>query len=328
MPRMKKAEDFWAYSKAGRQLGDFHVEYESVDEYSAQVDVAAKAPADSVSRFRVEKMKFGKGTEKAKDKSVVHYNGFITVRGIPLEAYDYVVNGKPAIEWVMERQSVTTDKASGIVKDANDWANETVGDPRYPLSLLLRVITVSLETMKIVRSLPALDIYEEPSEPTAKLLPFRRVEPKPEERYRDCVPLVGLSAAAGKWSDWQEAVPELDDPSIEWVTWDDPPHIAKGMFVAQVQGRSMEPRIPDGAYCLFRRVSQPTSSSSPVLVRHASVADFETGGEFTVKLYREEGTGEAKRVVLQPENPEFEPLVITPEKASDVRIIAELVQVL
>lgn len=104
-------------------------------------------------------MKFGKG----KDKTVVHYNDFITVREIPLEAYDYVVNGKPAIEWVMERQSVTTDKASGIVKDANDWATETVGDPRYPLSLLLRVVTVSLETMKIVRALPALDILEEVS---------------------------------------------------------------------------------------------------------------------------------------------------------------------
>jgi predicted helicase len=87
-------------------------------------------------------MKFGKG----KDKSVIHYNAFFTLRQIPLEAYGYVVNGKPAIEWVMERQAVTTDKASGIVKDANLWATETVGDPRYPLSLLLRVITVSVET--------------------------------------------------------------------------------------------------------------------------------------------------------------------------------------
>lgn len=57
------------------------------------------------------------------------------MRDIPLEAYDYVVNGKPAIEWVMERQGVTTDSASGIVKDANAWATEIVGDPRYPLSL-------------------------------------------------------------------------------------------------------------------------------------------------------------------------------------------------
>ena len=77
---------------------------------------------------------------------------------IPLEAYDYVVNGKPALEWVMERQTVKTDKDSGIVNDANRYAVETVGDPAYPLKLFQRVITVSLETMKIVRSLPALDI--------------------------------------------------------------------------------------------------------------------------------------------------------------------------
>ena len=80
------------------------------------------------------------------------------MQNIPLEAYDYVVNGKPALEWVMERQVVKTDKASGIVNDANDYANETIGDPKYPLELFQRVITVSLETMRIVRSLPKLDI--------------------------------------------------------------------------------------------------------------------------------------------------------------------------
>ena len=73
-------------------------------------------------------------------------------------AYDYVVNGKPALDWVVERQCVTTDKDSGIVNDANDCAIETMHNPRYPLELFLRVITVSLETMKIVRALPPLDI--------------------------------------------------------------------------------------------------------------------------------------------------------------------------
>lgn len=76
--------------------------------------------------------------------------------GIPLQAYEYVVNGKPALDWVVERQGVKTDKDSGIVNDANDWANETVNDPKYPLQLFQRVVTVSLETMKIVRGLPAL----------------------------------------------------------------------------------------------------------------------------------------------------------------------------
>ena len=104
-------------------------------------------------------MKFG-GKRPNQDKTTVHYNPRITMTGIPLEAYDYVVNGKPALEWVMERQAVTKDKASGIVNDANRYAIETMGDPAYPLKLFQRVITVSLETMKIVDSLPKLDLQE------------------------------------------------------------------------------------------------------------------------------------------------------------------------
>jgi predicted helicase len=160
MPRVKTTADFWAFSRAGRALGDLHVGYEGVAEHPARIETTIKTP--SAKHYRVEQMKFGKmkraGEKTQKDRTVIHYNEFITVREIPLGAYDYVVNGKPAIEWVMERQSVTTDKASGIVKDANTWATETMGDPRYPLSLLLRVVTVSLETIKIVDALPKLDI--------------------------------------------------------------------------------------------------------------------------------------------------------------------------
>ncbi|MDE0807187.1 MAG: hypothetical protein OSA24_06530, partial [Longimicrobiales bacterium] len=88
----------------------------------------------------------------------VVYNHNLTMIDIPLEAYEYVVNGKPALEWVMERQCVKTEKKSGIVNDANDYANETMNNPKYPLELFQRVITVSLETMKIVRKLPGMDI--------------------------------------------------------------------------------------------------------------------------------------------------------------------------
>ena len=113
--------------------------------------------------FYMRKMKFPKVTDpetgkKVDDRTTVIYNDYITVRDIPLEAYNYVVNGKSAIEWVMERQAVTTDKKSGIVNDANLWATETMHNAAYPLGLLLRIITVSLETQRIVNSLPALDI--------------------------------------------------------------------------------------------------------------------------------------------------------------------------
>lgn len=159
IPLMKKYEDFAAFSQAGRKLGDLHVGYESVEPYpvtfSNELFMKDYKPED----YRVEQMKFGK-KGKDKDKTIVIYNHKITMSGIPLEAYDYVVNGKPALEWVMERQCVKTDKASGIVNDANRYATETVGDAAYPLKLFQRVITVSLETMKIVRALPKLDIRE------------------------------------------------------------------------------------------------------------------------------------------------------------------------
>lgn len=157
IPCVKGTADFWAFVHAGRRLGDLHVGYETVDPYPVTIkqgDLSLASIADPIKFFRVEKMTFGKG----KDRSVIHYNPYITIVDVPLAAYDYVVNGKPAIEWVMERQGVRQDKDSGIVNDANDYANETVGDPRYPFDLLRRVITVSLETMKIVRSLPPLDI--------------------------------------------------------------------------------------------------------------------------------------------------------------------------
>ena len=128
--------------------------YETVEPYPLKIESNGKlADAD----YRVEKMKYGK-TGKGKDLTTLHYNDKITLTGIPLEAYDYIVNGKPALDWVVERQCVKTDKDSGIVNDANDWAIETMNNPRYPLELFQRVITVSLETMKIVKSLPAMNI--------------------------------------------------------------------------------------------------------------------------------------------------------------------------
>jgi len=153
IPRVRTAKDFWAFSNAGRALGELHVGYETVAEFPAEIEGSGPRTA---AHYRVDKMRFGKG----KDKTVIHYNSFLTVRHIPLEAYDYIVNGKSAIEWVMERQCVAVDKDSGIKKDANDWAIETVGDSRYPLSLLLRVVTVSLETVKLVNALPKLDILQ------------------------------------------------------------------------------------------------------------------------------------------------------------------------
>ena len=155
IPCVKKVEDFWAFSKAGRDLAHWHLNYEKVEPYKATLDTGSMPYSQlSTEDFYVEKMKFAKKGEKG----TVIYNKRITIKEIPLEAYDYVVNGKPALEWVMERQGVTTHKDSGIVNNANDWAIETMNNPAYPLELFLRVITVSLETMKIVKALPRLEI--------------------------------------------------------------------------------------------------------------------------------------------------------------------------
>ncbi|MFZ4748243.1 MAG: DEAD/DEAH box helicase [Sphingomonas sp.] len=167
IPALKSAAAFWAFVEAGRRLGDLHCDFDSVEPFP--VDIAegslklANIP-DPARFYHVEKMRFG-GRRPNLDRTTVLYNPNITMTGIPLEAYDYVVNGKPALEWVMERQCIKTDTASGIVSDANRYAIETVGDPAYPLLLFQRVITVSLETMAIVASLPRLDIIEPSSTP-------------------------------------------------------------------------------------------------------------------------------------------------------------------
>lgn len=149
LPRIPFAQDFRAFSNAGRKLGEWHLNYETIEPYPLTEDCKrlVMEPGD----YRVTKMVFGKKEGKP-DKTVIVYNPQLTLRNIPLDAYNYVVNGKPALEWIMERYAVTTDKASGIKNDPNAWSD----DPRYIVDLLKRIIRVSLESVRIVASLPAL----------------------------------------------------------------------------------------------------------------------------------------------------------------------------
>ena len=159
LPRIPLTADpdhFTALVAAGRELGDLHVGFDRVDPWPLEfANGGWDAPADTdlATYFRVQKMKLG-GTQKEPDRTTIIYNSNITVAGIPAAAWDYEVNGKPALKWVMERQAVSTDKASGIVNDANRYATETIGDPSYPLKLLACVIRVSTETNRIVKGLP------------------------------------------------------------------------------------------------------------------------------------------------------------------------------
>ena len=182
IPLVESASDFWAFGRAGRKLATLHLNYESAEPYPAFI-VSSKASTsdlplfhgeaadariaygaeDPQTLYRVSQMRFAKkpgsdkngNSKRTDDKSRIVYNEKLTIAGIPAEAYEYVVNGKSAIEWLMERYAVSTDKASGIANDPNDYAAEH-GDPAYIFNLVLRIITVSLETVKIVKALPKL----------------------------------------------------------------------------------------------------------------------------------------------------------------------------
>lgn len=153
LPRIPFVEDFRAFCNAGRKLGDWHLNYETVEPFALTEDCNRLVMEDGDYRF--VKMTFGKKDGKP-DKSVIVYNAHLTLRDIPLEAYDYVVNGKPALEWIIERYQVTVDKASGIRNDPNDWCTEHA-NPRYIVDLVKRIVRVSVESARIVKALPPLD---------------------------------------------------------------------------------------------------------------------------------------------------------------------------
>ncbi len=161
IPLTKETKDFWTFSKAGRDLAHWHLNYETVEPWLL-VEHMDTFDFDPWTQFKVQKMTFARPTPEQKaagqkwDRTKIIYNSHLTLSMIPIEAYEYVVNGKPAIEWIIERYQVTRDKDSGIVNDPNDWCREH-NNPRYIVDLIGRVVRVSIETMRIVRALPALN---------------------------------------------------------------------------------------------------------------------------------------------------------------------------
>lgn len=155
MPRIPKVKDFWGFSKAGRALADLHLNYEAVEPYNLEEIVTGVRPEDDYDFYRVNKLSFG----ARKDRSRIIFNQRITLAGIPEEAFEYQVNGKSALEWIIDRYQVTTHKDSLITNDPNDYCRE-VGNPRYIVDLIKRIVTVSVETNKIVGNLPALEVLD------------------------------------------------------------------------------------------------------------------------------------------------------------------------
>ena len=144
LPHIPFAKDFWAFAEAGAQLANLHVNYESQPEYDKLKFIQNP---DVPLNWRVEKMKL------SKDKTSLVYNDFLTISGIPEKAFDYRLGTRSALEWIINQYCVKIDKRSGIVNDPN-----RADDPQYIVKLIGKVITVSLETVKIIEGLPDLDL--------------------------------------------------------------------------------------------------------------------------------------------------------------------------
>jgi SOS-response transcriptional repressor LexA len=209
------------------------------------------------------------------------------------------------------------------------------------IALYQRIVVALSETIRLMKEIdeiieqhggwPGAFHRGETKAASAKIIPFRprTVEPKPEARYVTCVPLVLLRAAAGAFSDPQH----VEGDSFEWVAVESRHRLRKGMFVAQVVGRSMEPAIPDGSYCLFRAPIEGTRQGKTVLVQLRDATDPETGQRYTVKRYESEKAAKGdswrhERITLQPLNPDFERIVLTVKDEGELKVIAELVEVL
>ena len=135
------AEVFHAFAKAGQKLAELHVNYEQQKEYPLQRIENKEVKLD----WRVEAMKL------SKDHATLYYNDFLTLAGIPREAFDYRLGNRSALEWVIDQYRVTKNEHGHITSDPN-----RADDEQYIVRLVGQVITVSVETMKIVRALPAL----------------------------------------------------------------------------------------------------------------------------------------------------------------------------
>lgn len=141
LPRIPFAPDFWAFSQAGKELADLHINYEDQKEYPLEMIEKEKVPLN----WRVEKMRL------SKDKTQIIYNEFLTLSGIPAATFEYRLGNRSALDWIIDQYRIKTNKRSGIVNDPNN-----IDDPEYVVRLIKKVITVSLKTVEIVKGLPGM----------------------------------------------------------------------------------------------------------------------------------------------------------------------------
>ena len=243
-------------------------------------------------------------------------------KGVRAEVWNFHIGGYQVCEkWLKDRKGRTLSK-----DDIAHYQKIVVA-----LSETIRLMKEIDEVIERHGGWPGAFQAGEAKAAPAKVIPFRprTVEPSPAERYVTCVPLVPLKAAAGAFSDPQH----IEDDGFEWVAVESRHRLRRDMFVAQVVGKSMEPAIPDGAYCLFRAPVEGTRQGKTVLVQLRDATDPETGQRYTVKRYESEKAAKGdswqhERITLKPINPDFEPIVLTGKDQGELQVIAELVEVL
>jgi predicted helicase len=322
IPRIPMVEDFTAFRDAGLELAEWHLGYESVPPWNLDgLPTGVLSPEEG----RVLKMRFAKNGSR-EDRSAIIVNHRVTLQGIPEEVYRYQVNGRSALEWVMERYQVRTDKASRILSDPNSWSE----DPRYIIDLVARLVRVSMETLRIVDGLPALGDLDASREAVVAAPHLTLVPPESPrvaaEAYRGLLPVYSLEAAAGYFGEGRAV--EIDG----WTEVHQSKALSADMFVARAVGRSMEPVIHDGDYLIFRAHPAGSRQGKIVLARGA-FTDPELGGPFTLKKYSSEKVTDVEtgwthsRITLSPLNMEFDPIHLDADREGDggVQVVAEFI---
>ncbi len=153
LPRIPLARNFKAFEQAGRKLAKLHVDYEKLKPWEVTEVGDSASPGRTVKLTYPRKIKDPETGKKVPDLTVLQVAENLIIENIPPRAYEYVVNGKTAIGWLIDRYKVTKDEKSGIVNDPNEYSD----DPRYIVDLVEKVIRVSVETIDIVNGLPKLD---------------------------------------------------------------------------------------------------------------------------------------------------------------------------
>ena len=242
--------------------------------------------------------------------------------GVSPETWDFAIGGyRPAEKWLKDRKGRILTAEDIVHYQKILVALEETG----------RLMAEIDEIIEARGGWPAAFEADKAEYRDTDIIPFPRiVEPKPEERYVTCVPFIPLRVAAGAFSG-QQLVEENE--SFEWVAVDSRHHLRKGMFVAQVVGKSMEPAIPDSAYCLFRSPVEGTRQGKTVLVQLRDATDPDTGQRYTVKRYESQRqqvdvSWRHTRITLNPVNPDFEPIILTDGDEGELQVAAEFLEVL